>query len=272
MKYPNRSEDVSKQADKGLSGQSRIDFIYEDIRDRICLLEYEPGTILRENELSAQYNVSRTPIREAILRLRLEGLVESKKSVGTIVTGFDFATLKDAYAVRIKIIEMIPGMSDKTYSDNDVADMEKLYQRLLKLKSIKDVRQYWEISNKTHEILGRIIANGTLMSLYDLIYYKTARSWFYLLSDVWQQNLQNLQSELSELIKFMRIKDVRGTLMTRRNYIVLFLSMAEAYYSRMSEKNDGDQGRPIFSEHSPLAFRHEKTDSSSPPWNDLERR
>ena len=49
--------------------------IYDALKRRIVLLEYEPGQVLREKDLIREFGVSRTPVREALIRLETEGLV-----------------------------------------------------------------------------------------------------------------------------------------------------------------------------------------------------
>ena len=210
---------------------SRIDEIYHEIRSRICLLNYQPGTILRETDLAKEFNVSRTPIRQVLQRLQFEELVETKKAVGTVVTEYTFETLKNAYQVRIEILDMVANLARRTYSQDDIDDMEKLIVRTAKLKDAKDVHEYWSICNKIHDVLSRIIDNKTLYDICNSLYYQTARNWFHFVEELWDQNLTSLYSEIEEEIKPMKIGDTKGTLMARRNYILIFLSHMEHHHT-----------------------------------------
>ena len=49
--------------------------IYESLKDRIILLDYEPGQLIREKDLMDEFQVSRTPVREALIRLQSDELV-----------------------------------------------------------------------------------------------------------------------------------------------------------------------------------------------------
>ncbi|MEA3422623.1 MAG: GntR family transcriptional regulator, partial [Bacillota bacterium] len=57
--------------------------IYNELKRRIIELEYEPGSAINEKDLVNEFQVSRTPIREALLRLSQIGLVEMRPRVGT---------------------------------------------------------------------------------------------------------------------------------------------------------------------------------------------
>src|SRR5262249_45290704 len=69
--------------------------VYEEIRNRICMLRYPPGHLLHENRLAQEFGISRTPVRQVLQKLEIEGFVETRTGVGTIVTGVDFAAFHD---------------------------------------------------------------------------------------------------------------------------------------------------------------------------------
>ncbi|HEX6336993.1 MAG TPA: GntR family transcriptional regulator [Jiangellaceae bacterium] len=69
-----------------LRGASTRSHVYNVLRRAIVTLEFLPGQALSENELAAKYAVSRTPVREALIRLADEGLVEVVPQLGTFVS------------------------------------------------------------------------------------------------------------------------------------------------------------------------------------------
>lgn len=220
---------------KGSFSQDRLDKIYEELRNRICVLIYKPGTVLREHDLAQSFGVSRTPIRQVLQRLQFEGLVAAKKGVGTIVTGFNLDSLKNAYEVRLKVTEWVGELSQRRYGPADTEEMGTLLQRAQALRHNRDPQEYWNICNALHEILGRVIVNNTLRSLYDLLYYQTARSWFQLVTEIWEKNVDLMCSEIADELKSMQIGDIRGVLLARRNHIMLFLSLVDSYLDGASE-------------------------------------
>lgn len=66
----------------------------------IVTLRFTPGQVLSENELASEYGVSRTPVREAVQRLRQAGLVEVRPQSGTLVSKVDLARFREAQFVR----------------------------------------------------------------------------------------------------------------------------------------------------------------------------
>src|SRR5690349_12947762 len=74
--------------------------VYGRLRDAIVAAELEPGRQLSENELAEFFGVSRTPIREALVRLRDDRLVEIVPQLGTFVTRISEAAVSDAQFIR----------------------------------------------------------------------------------------------------------------------------------------------------------------------------
>lgn len=66
----------------------------------VITLRFKPGQMLSENELAQEYGVSRTPVREAVQRLRRAGLVEVRPQSGTFVSKVDLARFREAQFVR----------------------------------------------------------------------------------------------------------------------------------------------------------------------------
>jgi DNA-binding GntR family transcriptional regulator len=82
------------------SGGSARDQVYVALREGIVSAELEPGRRLSENELAEALGVSRTPVREALVRLRDERLVAIVPQLGTFVTLISTDAVADAAFVR----------------------------------------------------------------------------------------------------------------------------------------------------------------------------
>jgi DNA-binding GntR family transcriptional regulator len=77
-----------------------VEKTYKAIRDRILRHAYAPGTRLREERLAAEIGVSRTPVREALRRLHIEGWVEFVPNQGAIVPTWTDADIEEIFAIR----------------------------------------------------------------------------------------------------------------------------------------------------------------------------
>lgn len=74
--------------------------IYERLKQDILTFNFRPGERLVELELCERYEVSRTPVREALRRLEDDGLVVARDKGGRVVKGLDISDYEDVYAVR----------------------------------------------------------------------------------------------------------------------------------------------------------------------------
>lgn len=90
--------------------------VYSEIRRRIVTLLYPPGTPLSENELAADLGVSRTPVREGLILLAQEGLVQVFPKIGSFVSRVDPRRVADAQflreAVELAAIDAVPADPD----------------------------------------------------------------------------------------------------------------------------------------------------------------
>ena len=97
--------------------------IYKQLRDMILCFELYPGTHITEIEMAKHFGVSRTPIREALQRLALEGYVTLKRKQGAFVKSFDVSELSQYYRVRIAL-EKLSLETACTYMSN--AELQQL--------------------------------------------------------------------------------------------------------------------------------------------------
>src|SRR5919202_4680398 len=76
------------------------DEVYARLRAAIVTAELEPGRQLSENEVAGRFGVSRTPVREALVRLRDDRLVEIVPQLGTFVSPISTRAVADAQFIR----------------------------------------------------------------------------------------------------------------------------------------------------------------------------
>src|SRR5229473_2788845 len=74
--------------------------IYSDLRAQLVSMERRPGEVISEAEIALSYGVSRTPVREALLKLSDEGLLEIFPQSGIFVSRIPIAALPEAIIVR----------------------------------------------------------------------------------------------------------------------------------------------------------------------------
>src|SRR5262249_22953914 len=146
--------------------------IYRVLRDRICLLRYPPGTLLVETELAREFEVSRTPIRQALQRLEYEGLVDTRNGVGTSVTGVDFRAVRDIYAFRLRLSELIGDFGSFADAPRALERVAALLPRAAALRQSRDFEEFWVINHELHFSINGLIANAALREVHDRLYFQ----------------------------------------------------------------------------------------------------
>jgi DNA-binding GntR family transcriptional regulator len=92
--------------------------VFERLRNAIIGLELPPGAALSRNELAARFGVSSTPVRDALMRLEEEGLVDVFPQHATVVSRIDIGRAQQAHflrqALELEIVRLLAGSSDKS--------------------------------------------------------------------------------------------------------------------------------------------------------------
>lgn len=235
-------EEIHSTAVRSRNGGTRLaNTIYEEVRNRICMLRYPPGHVIRENELAEEFGISRTPVRQVLQKLEHEGFVETRNGIGTIVTGVDFTGFRDIYDLRLHIAELIGELSPKTPTEAHCTAMQELLERAEKLKDERNTEEFWRINYERQGLVSSLIGNSALRDLYDSYYYRTARVWYEIVQEIWDEQIDALCAELSDLIRAMSAGDSKALAYVERNHL--------SYYMRMLGRFIAGQARP------PLARR-----------------
>lgn len=117
--------------------------IFNHIQGDILNGVYEPGESLTETRLSEELGVSRTPVREALRQLELEGLVQSIPNKGVIVKGVSPQDINDIYTIRM----LIEGLAARWAA-------EKITPRgIEELKEAVELEEFYTMKNNTGQLL-----------------------------------------------------------------------------------------------------------------------
>lgn len=96
--------------------------IYQDLWQQIINFDLFPGSRVTETELAETYKISRTPIREALKRLEVEGLLTIRPKQGCYVREVDIALVSDYYTVRVALEAMTVELACEYMSDEELQE------------------------------------------------------------------------------------------------------------------------------------------------------
>ena len=101
------------------------DYAYRVLKDNIMSLELKPGELLSESDLSDKLSISRTPIREVIMRLKGEHLIEVKPQAGTYISLIDKELINEAIFMRKLLEKEVLRVACSELSDELFMELEK---------------------------------------------------------------------------------------------------------------------------------------------------
>jgi DNA-binding GntR family transcriptional regulator len=212
------------------TGRIRYEELHGILRERICMLTYPPGMTLSESELAAEFEVSRTPIRRVLQSLEAQGLVETKQSVGTIVTSVELRALREVYAVRMVLAETLGDVAGDRRPEGRGAVFKALRDRAARLYRNGDFEEFVRINNDLQNELGLLASNTTFHRITEQLYYQTIRVYFGIVHDLeWDAEVRWLEAELTEMIQPLEAGDVRAVGYVRRNHISMNLVRITEY-------------------------------------------
>lgn len=151
--------------------------IHAELREQIILLDLAPGSRLREEKLAEHFGVSRTPIRQVLDRLEFEGLVDQGDGRGARVSTLDTKQLRDIWAMRLRIAEMVGEFMRLPSSQETLDRLDDLRNQLAEIRASRDLRSLGALYNRYHEVMLELINNQALARIHDLLYVQTARVW-----------------------------------------------------------------------------------------------
>jgi len=141
--------------DQKKENKSLTTIIFEKVREDILNDVYSDGEKIVEAKLADELGVSRTPVREALKQLELDGLVESIPNRGVIVKGITEQDIADIYTIRIAIEGIAANWSVRRISEEEVASLKEVYELMEFYTARGDTDKTFELNTRFHEIIYR---------------------------------------------------------------------------------------------------------------------
>lgn len=210
--------------------RERYERIYLTIRDRICLLEYEPGQRLAEEDLAREFGVSRTPLRRVLSRLETEGLLESRHGVGTFVTDVDLDRLLPVYRLRMELAELIGKLEPVPRSEADLARVRQLLDRCDAMIDDPHPKALARLNMDFFHELSAMTGNEPLRDISQRLYFLTHRIW---VKSIPRLNLRDefvvFRREMADILAAMEIGDLEAVGHIRRSHISMSVKRLERF-------------------------------------------
>ena len=141
------------------------DVVFNTLRQAILKGELEPGERLMEIQLADRLGVSRTPIREAIRKLELEGLVLMIPRKGAEVAKISEKSLRDVLEVRRSLDELAIELAIQRMTEEDLQKLEEAQATFRKAVQSGDAMTIAESDEHYHDVIYNATGNSRLVQI-----------------------------------------------------------------------------------------------------------
>ncbi|PWJ20205.1 GntR family transcriptional regulator [Jannaschia seohaensis] len=163
--------------------QASAEWVAERLRDMIVKGDLPPGARIVERRISADLNVSRTPVREALKLLRADGLIEISMHRGAQVTRYTEKEAEDLF----DLIAVIEGLAAERLAERLTARtlrrLEDLHVRMLKEYEARDTSAYFDTNTEIHDTIVEEAGNLILAESHRRVMVRARRGRFMAIVD-----------------------------------------------------------------------------------------
>ncbi len=139
--------------------------VAETLREAIVNGTLSPGERLMEIQLAEELGVSRTPVREAIRKLELEGFVVMIPRRGTYVADLSIKDINEVFEIRTALDVLAAGLAVERITEDELEQLERLLVEISDLTEQGDADKIVEVDGLFHDILYRASRNDRLVGI-----------------------------------------------------------------------------------------------------------
>jgi DNA-binding GntR family transcriptional regulator len=125
--------------------ETKSDYAYRQVRDRILSGELQPGAVIQQRDLASQIGISTTPLREALRRLKSEGLVELDAHRDARISPLRAEEARDLLELRKSLDPLAAGLAAQRRTNADIQAIRAAHDRIAPLP--------------THPAIGQLVAH-----------------------------------------------------------------------------------------------------------------
>lgn len=181
------------------------DMVFDVLMNAIMSGQLSPGERLLEVQLAEEMGVSRTPVREAIRRLELEGFVVMLPRKGAYVAGLSIGDVEDVYEIRTALETLAVRLAAQRMEDEDYRMLDDLVEKMQATWQEGDVDAWVKLDAAFHELLYKFSRNERLVQLMSNVMEQISRYRILSLANV--EVRHNSLEEHQEVVAALRTRD-----------------------------------------------------------------
>ncbi len=207
---------VEESAPRSLAEQA-----YQLLNAKITRLELAPGGVLVEKALMEDLGIGRTPIREALQRLAMEGLVSHLPNRGMLVADISATSVQHIYEFRALIDGYTARLAATRASEADIRELAALQSGLVRTTEDDDVDCYVLLDRRFYEVLCRAAQNAYIAEVVPRIFNLHLRLWFFIANKLgtWHDIARAHEVMTAGVVEAVRQRDPEAAEQAMTTYI-----------------------------------------------------
>jgi DNA-binding GntR family transcriptional regulator len=179
--------------------------IYEKLKEDIINLKFKENSIITEKELAERYKVSKTPVREALKKLNLEGFIEVLPRKGYFVTSISVEDLKNIFQIRMILEVGASEIAIENVSLNDIKKLKEIANTKVKTINAKSYIEYSEINYQFHLLIAKLTNNNMLANMIEGVLNQLRRVLY---RDLCNLDFENMKNEHLKIVDAIEKKGI----------------------------------------------------------------
>jgi len=186
--------------------------VHEILRNRIIECEYPPGSMLNENQLCTELEVSRTPIREALTLIEREGFVRIIPKKGIFVKDISLSNILSIFQVRYEIEPVVLRMAAPFLQEEKLLEFKSKF-----LGEEPDIRHAFRLDTAMHLFIMEHCGNSHIIDMMRKVFDENTR--IIISSKQNQVKIHDARKEHVEILDLLLDKRVEDAAMSMRRHI-----------------------------------------------------
>jgi DNA-binding GntR family transcriptional regulator len=188
---------------------SKKDETYKDLRYRIITHDLKPMESLNEKALMDHYGLGRTPMREVLLQLQREGLIQRFSRAGTIVSPVDIHIYKQNIEIRTVLEGLAGELAAKNISAGQLEALEQILKQVSELEEMEseNLKELMQFEFDFHNLVYEATHNPKLINILQELHGVSARFWHYQIFS--KQELLDQYIDHREVLDALKKRDGR---------------------------------------------------------------
>jgi DNA-binding GntR family transcriptional regulator len=141
------------------------EIVFESLREAIINGNLEPGERMMEIQLADEMGVSRTPVREAIRKLELEGFVVMIPRKGAYVAGISLKDIADVFEIRAALESLAAALAAERITEEELESLECSLVKVAECTEADDLEALITVDTDFHDILYKASRNERLVQI-----------------------------------------------------------------------------------------------------------